>query len=333
MPPLTRIVVSAAALVVAVSPALAAEKPEGAVRIATWNIENWTDNFQAYRDRDQPQPATEEGREARAQVGYANDEDNWEVAQTILSPDFHPDVLVFQEGCSQEELDYFAGEWLGDDYPTRIVFPTNSDRGQTIGLMAREGFEILETKDQYHLLPDEKNLNPRSDYLFARGPAFVKMKSPGGDEFWVGVTHQKSKSGNSVETTIWRSAEAAASNQIIRDLAAEGPEAVFLLGDMNDELGYQEFEIEAGGDTISKLVGDGDNDPSNDLVLVTRPLAEGGAISYTGYWRDRYRSFIDQIVATEAGAEKVVDVVLYETPWALVASDHLPVYADVQFGK
>ncbi len=36
---------------------------------------------------------------------YQNDEDNWEVAEVIADPRFNPDVLVIQEGCSQENLE------------------------------------------------------------------------------------------------------------------------------------------------------------------------------------------------------------------------------------
>ena len=52
--------------------------------------------------------------------------------------------------------------------------------------------KILERRDQYYLEKDPVP-NARGDRLFARGPSFLKVKSPGGYEFWVGVTHQKSK--------------------------------------------------------------------------------------------------------------------------------------------
>jgi len=316
----------------AASPALAAPPAEGTVRLATWNIENWEDHFQAMRDESLPEPASEEERTRRRIEGYQNAEDNWEIAEVLRDPDFAPHVLVFQEGCSQEELDAFAEEWLGDRYPTRRVFPTNSTRGQTLGILLAEGFELVEVRDGYHKMPDESDLNPRSDFLFARGPGFALVEAPSGERFWVGTTHQKSKGGNSVEVARWRAAEASATHEIMLDLAAEGPEAVYLLGDMNDEIGIQEFEIR-GGEATSHLLGTDDDDPANDLVLVTEDLALGGKITYTGYYRDRYRSFIDHVVATPAGAELVENVGVYDNAWARVASDHLPVYVDVSINK
>ena len=92
---------------------------------------------------------------------------------------------------------------------------------------------------------------------------------------------------------------------------------------MNDEVGFQEFEAEGGGDVMANLVGD-------DLVLATRDLAEQGAITYTGYFRPRYRSFIDHAVVTRDAAQNVAATGVYDSPWARVASDHLPVYLDVR---
>ncbi len=295
------------------------------IRVATWNIENWNDHFEANRLRSTTAPALEEDVELREGERYQNDEDNWEISQVILDPAFSPDILVFQEGCSQDDLDYFNERWLQDAYETAIIFPGNSTRVQTLGILIKPGFTIVENADQYFQEPDPNDLNPGSDLLFARGPAFVLIEAPGGYRFWVGTTHQKSKSGNSVEATQWRAGEAAATHAIMQELRNQGPLDVILLGDMNDEAGIQEFEAEAGGDVMATLVGP----PAAGLLLATKDLADQGAISFTGYWNPRYRSFIDHIVMTQETADQVRTVGVYDTPWARVASDHLPVYVDI----
>ncbi|MEM7808304.1 MAG: endonuclease/exonuclease/phosphatase family protein [Planctomycetota bacterium] len=302
---------------------------DGTIRIATWNIENWNDHFQAFRDKDLPEPATEEGRERRRQERFQNGEDNWEVAVVLLDPDFAPDILLTQEGCSQEELDHFAQEWeeVGQTYPTRVVFPGNSGRGQMLQLLMRDGFRIIKTNNDLHLVPDTRDLNPRSDRLFGRGPAFVLVETPDGDRFWVGTTHQKSKGGNSIEVTQWRMAEATTTHALMVELAKEAP--VFLLGDMNDEIGFQEYELPAGGDVMAALAGLHNQDAGDDFVIVTRDLAMQGVITYSGYWRDRFRSFIDHIVADPAGAKLVKNTDVFDNTWVRVASDHVPVYIDV----
>jgi endonuclease/exonuclease/phosphatase family metal-dependent hydrolase len=312
--------------------ASAAPPEEGTIRLATWNIENWKDHFQDFRDRELPEPATDDGRERRRQERFQNAEDNWEIAQVLLDPDFAPHVLVFQEGCSQAELDYFAEEWeaVGEAFPTRIVFPGNSGRGQTLGLMLAPGFKVIEQSTDHYLIPDEQDLNPRSDRLFGRGPAFALIESPDGDRFWVGTTHQKSKGGNSVEVTKWRGLEAATTHQIMLDLAKRGDEPVYLLGDMNDEIGIQTYELDGGGDVMMRQIGALDDDPTNDLVNVTADLAMSGVITYTGYWRGTFRSFIDHIIVTPDAVEDVVIVGVHDDAWARVASDHLPVYVDIK---
>src|SRR4051794_37551231 len=121
-----------------------------------------------------------------------NDRLNWLVAQVILDRHFNPDIICLEECCDQADLTYFNHRWLEDGYATVIVFPSNSTRHQNVAMMLRRGFTVVEKRDQYFQEKDPTP-NTRGDRLFARGPSFLKVKSPGGYEFWVGVTHQKSK--------------------------------------------------------------------------------------------------------------------------------------------
>src|SRR3954454_6090872 len=137
-----------------------------------------------------------------------------------------------------------------------MTFPTNTTRNQHLCMLLKPGFKVIEKRDKYYLEKDTVE-NSRGERLFARGPAFVLVETPGGYQFWVGVTHQKSKSGNSVDVTKWRIRECARTHQILKELehSGKGNGDVLFMGDMNDELGYQEFEQEAGGDAIATLVG------------------------------------------------------------------------------
>lgn len=294
-------------------------------RVATWNIENWRDHFEAWRRRDE-QPADEAAHNALRQEEFQNGEDNWEIAQVFLDPAFAPDILVFQEGCAQAELEEFNNTWLGGMYKTVLVFPSNDERGQNIGIMLRPGFKLVAREDQFHKQPDPEDLNPRSEYLFARGPAFALVETPSGARLWVGTNHQKSKGGgNDVPTTRWRNAEALATHKIMNHLVARGPADLVFLGDMNDQLGIQAYELEGGGDVIANLVGP----PPEGLVLATRELAAQGQASYIGYWRTDFRTLVDHVVLSRPLAEQASEVHVFDTPWARVASDHLPVYVDL----
>jgi endonuclease/exonuclease/phosphatase family metal-dependent hydrolase len=310
------------------SPAFA--EPE-TVRVATYNIENWHQRFLGNR-MGKPEvslPDTPEVKQLLDAVKKANDEDNWQIAQVILDPAFSPDVLVVQEGCRQEDLQFFNKRWLSGAYETLITFPSNTNRDQHLNLLLKPGFKVLDRRDQYHTEPDPA-ADQRGGRLFARGPAFALIETPGGHRFWVGTTHQKSKSGNSREVTEWRNREAVRTRQILKELETGDPHPVVLLGDMNDELGIQEFEIDGGGDTIANLIG---SNGEALFHLATRPLGEAGEVSFGGYWNPRFRSLIDHVVVSKSLKDQIEDVRVISHGLAPVASDHYPVMIQLKLGE
>jgi len=303
---------------------LAATVPAAAenIRVATWNIENFSEHFTGHRLTTRPvmENPPPEITALIENERRQNNEDNWEVAQVILDDSFRPDVLVIQEGCRQSDLEFFNRRWLNGYFETVVVFPSNTEREQHLGVLLRPGFKIVERRDQYHLERDSVP-NAYGDKLFARGPAFVLVETPTGYRFWVGTNHMKSKRDNSVENTAWRNREAKRTHEIIRELQQAGPDDVVFLGDMNDELGIQQFEQEGGGDSIANLLGDA----ARGFILVTKPLVDAGKISFGGYWQEDRRSFIDHIVATPSLKDQLIEVKLVDAPLAKVASDHYPV--------
>jgi endonuclease/exonuclease/phosphatase family metal-dependent hydrolase len=298
------------------------------ISLATYNIEHFETRFEAYRLSKTPEAKESElVKELVDAERRQNEEDQWEISQVIADPAFNPDILVIQEGCSESNLRYFNKRWLNGAYETAIVFPTNTDRNQNLGMMLKPGFKIVARKDKYHLEKDEID-NGRGGFLFARGPAFCLIETPSGYRFWVGVTHQKSKSGNSVEVSAWRNREAKRTHEIMLELQKSGPEDVMLLGDMNDDLGVGEFEDDpkSGGDSIATLVG-----PAKDkFVLVTEKLAKAGEISFGGYWNTKYRSFIDHVLVTPGMKDQIENVSVFRGSLAAAASDHFPVIVKVK---
>jgi len=256
-----------------------------------------------------------------------NDEDHWEVARVILDPNFNPDILLIEEGCAQSDLDFFNKRWLSENYATCIQFESNTGRDQHLNMLIKPGFRVVERRDKYYLEPD-KTGNERGQRLFARGPVFVQIETPTGYRLWVGLTHQKSKSGNNLEVTQWRNRESVRTHEIMKELQKEGPKDVILLGDMNDDVGLDKFEQEpgSGGDSIANLVG-----PKQDgFFLVTQPLVEASEQSFGGYWRTEYRSLIDHAVASASMRPKIADVKVFKSDIASVASDHYPLLVKVR---
>ena len=309
----------------AAAPAAAVVAPGTPVplRIMTMNTEWWVNVFLpkhvlATTRPGLPADVVEVLKNARADA----DEQNWEIARNILA--IRPDVMVFQEGCAADDLEWFNRQMLRGYFGSLHVFKTNDERGQNTGILVKPGFKVLEFREAYHDEPDPNDVNPRSDKLFARGPGFAKIKAPNGTEFWLGTNHTKSKSGNGVAVTRWRIAESKRTNQIIAELRKAGPAPVFFLGDMNDELGYQEFEQEAGGSSVEATAGTG----PDALLVLTKKIADEGAVSYHGGRAGRFRSFIDHAFATPEAARWVRDVHVFNGELADVASDHYPVVID-----
>lgn len=334
------------------------------ITLATYNVEHFNDHFYAHQLTQKLTKEKKEDpdiKEMLYQLRKMNDEDNWETALVITDRDVNPDIIVIEEGCTQDNLDYFNKRWLHSAYETAIQFPSNTgERNQHLNMLIKPGFKVLQKKDQYYLEKDPVP-NSRGDKLFARGPSFVLVQSPGGYKFWVGVTHQKSKridfdrehesamrksmsgqpkavidekikaakakSGKAAAE--WRNREAKRTHEIMKELAATGKDGspdVILLGDMNDDLGMDESEKLAGADAIELLVG-----PKEDnFFLATRALAEKGEISFGGYFRPDYRSFIDHVIVTPTLKEQITDVHVHQGGVAKVSSDHYPVVVKIK---
>lgn len=288
------------------------------ITVATYNIELFQKHFTP-----STQPIKDE--ELSRDLRNLYDRENWALAQTILHPSFNPDVIVIEECCGQEELEKFNERWLGKAFETVKVFPTNSDRDQSLAMMLKPGFKIVEQKSDYHKEPDTAQ-NDRGLRLFARGPSFCLVQSPSGYKFWVGVTHQKSKRQENAEQAKWRLREAKRTHEIMKELQKQGPTDVMLLGDMNDEYGYNEFELEAGGDSIGSLLGA----KSDGFVLATKPLVDAGVASFGGFWRTDHRTLIDHIIMTPSMKDQVLEVKCFQQGLACMASDHYPVYVKIK---
>jgi endonuclease/exonuclease/phosphatase family metal-dependent hydrolase len=294
------------------------------ITVATYNVEHFESHFEAFQTGKRPE-AKQPGlvKDLVESLRHANDEDNWEVARVITHKAFNPDVLVIEEGCTQSNLEYFNKRWLQGAYETVIQFPSNTDQNQHLCMLLKPGFKVLQRKDQYRLEKDSVR-NERGDLLFARGPVFCLIQTPAGYKFWVGVTHQKSKRENSVEVTQWRNRESVRTHHIMLELQKQGPTDVMLLGDMNDELGDDEFEKQpsSGGDSIANLMG-----PASDgFLLVTDQLAKNKQDSFGGYWNPKFRSFIDHVIVTPSMKDQIRKVEVFYGSLAPSASDHFPVF-------
>jgi hypothetical protein len=331
---------SLAGLVLLVGPGAAggrSPEPPGraeTIRVATYNIEHMSDMLNV--------ALVEPNDRTREQWGdfFNDEEDCYEVAWVITQTAATPDILLIQEGCSQDELEHFNTHWLRQAYAYVKVFRGNSPRGQQLGILAKKGFEPLEVRefaDEVDPVDDpalrklkeggglaEKNL------LFSRGPAFVKFRTPGGHVMWVGNTHVKSKYGNSLPVVKWRIREMQRTREICGELLATGDTPYLLLGgDFNDDMQLDEFEKKLSRDALSIMI-DGKGD--EQLLSLTSPLIRTNPRGGTYHARVKTKyppAWFDYIFASPDLARYVKATTLIDTPLAGVASDHLPVVTEI----
>jgi hypothetical protein len=357
----------------AIAPAVRGEE----FTVASYNIENFHANFSGHRmtiaARKEPL-SDNKARIARDELireeVARNEEDQWEIAETITDPAFDPDIMLIQEGPLQGDLEYFNRRWLKGKYETVIQLPTNvnPDRPQTLCVMMKPGFTIVDRKDQYHKEEDTVP-NDRGNRLFARGPSFLKVRTPGGYEFWVGNTHQKSKGVRlppkaATGPAAVEAGDDAAPDETAADATppAKDETQSQVRTRMEREAAEWRFresarthqiikELEALGPADVMLVGDMNDDvgmdknekllgsdgiavligpPEAGLTLVTQKLEDANEFSYGGYWKPRYRSLIDHVIVTAAMKDQIADVSIFRGSLARVASDHYPVVVRVK---
>ena len=300
------------------------------IRIATYNIENFARYFDQH-----DLPFEKKDKEEF----FRDEEDLYEVARVMKSPEMDADIVVLQECCSEKHLQEFNSHWLWRKYDLVKVFANNTTREQNTAILAKKGFEPVEIRsfrnepdpvDDPKLRSLKQNAGlGKGNLLFARGPAFVLFRTPKGSLIWVGTDHAKSKYGNSEAVTAWRIRATKRLREICGKLLKEHKTPwLYVGGDFNDSFGLDEHERKLGQDAVQQMVlGKGDD----KLVSLTQPLVEKNPklVTYHGEIKPaRLRSFLDHVFASPALAALCKSVTVVDPPIAAVASDHYPVVAE-----
>ncbi len=244
------------------------------------------------------------------------------LAATLRAMD--ADVVTLVEMENQGTLRAFARELLPDmGYRYIAAQPTNSDRGQNIGILSRVPIDsITSFREQTLTLPSEDRT-----WHFARDLVRFRLALPGDRMLSLYVVHLKSKrnDGADKESARWRLAEAM---QVRRILEREHPrdgmvqagtvgEWFILQGDFNDTPTSPPVQALLAGTQPGEL----------RLSDVHAALPPAERVTYL---RKPYRSTIDYMLACPALAERLVPgsaKVAGEDANVLTGSDHAPVVA------
>jgi endonuclease/exonuclease/phosphatase family metal-dependent hydrolase len=216
-------------------------KPEGAVRLVTYNIENLFDDVDdptlSGRDED-----IDDLKPLHQRVA---------VAEAIRAVD--PDILCMQEIESLEALEWFRDEFLADmGYKYIVSIDAGNSRGIENAVLSRyplsEG-QVWVGKLLGGVHPElygtQPNRQAGEKLAFRRSPLQVDVEMPGeeGKDPWtlsLFVEHHKSGRFNSY----WREAEAKMIVKLAAEITSENPDrAVVVLGDFNAQIQDESIQI------------------------------------------------------------------------------------------
>ncbi len=256
-------------------------KPEGALRLVSYNVENLFDDHDdpalsgRYEDIDDTKPADH----LKA------------LADTIRLLD--PDVLALQEVESEQALLWFRDGYLnGMGYDYFASPDAGDERGIEQAVLSR--YPIVETKNWVGLplggehpekWGNEENWNAGKPITFHRSPLLATVEVPGreaGDQPYrltLLVVHKKSGR----HAGYWREKEAAKTAEIVAELRRDDPQRnIAVLGDFNSEPDEQPVVRYLSDGLIDVFAARTKGDPAwvthesgrtIDFILVTPALA------------------------------------------------------------
>lgn len=305
-------------------------KPAGAVRVASYNIENLFAPAAEGRMGDAKARGTEPKPEAHMKA----------VADAIRKVD--ADVLALQEIESLETLTTFRDTYLkGMGYDHIASLDAGDDRGIEQSVLSR--FPIKEAKNWLHLPlggnhPANRTESDRvagGPIQFKRSPLMAAIELPAAKDAPAGAAPQTLtlfvvhfKSGGRADG-YWREREADKTASLAKEtLAADPSTSVIILGDFNARPQERAFKFVSGAGFEDAFGDLPDGDPkyithSSDRVidhLMLSPRAAAGLVKET--------RFVFGTINRPAG----VDWRTTEAPegWA---SDHYPVVVDLDLAK
>ncbi len=186
-----------------------------ALRIASWNLENFFDRYNDPYRNDQSSRATTPQRQAR---------------MAAVLRELDPDLVAVQEVENRFLLERFVHKHLPDSGYQVVLIEGNDDRGIDVGLLSR--LPVRSSTSYRHRRFRAAN---GREYNFRRDLLRVEISAP--MRFDVFVAHLKSQRGDHGAELI-RTAEAEEIARIVREEAAEHASyRAVLLGDLNEKPG------------------------------------------------------------------------------------------------
>lgn len=275
------------------------------VKVLSYNVENFFDNS------NDPNSRVDDIRWAKSVKSIKA------LAEVIKAQ--NPDVMAFQEVENREVLENLNKNYLGNQYPNIVIFPTNDARGIRVAIMSKNSIKM--TNPTSHR--DEKL--PNNEPCFKRDFIEATFETDTGFKFTLFTTHFKSMRGGEEQTTPVRLNEARRGKKIMNErIQQDANVKLLLMGDLNT------LHNQHGQKVLDALNGKDETDPK---FKMTELLEKDGKVPAT---HDGGQNFPDSKLDYAYASPALLKLAKAEVvgkmrtkPYS-EASDHLPVLVTIE---
>ena len=145
--------------------------------------------------------------------------------------DVNPDILVLQEIEDRASLEEFNDEFLSrfgcKPFQKTCVMQGNSKRGQEIGILTRNGYEIQSVRSHIYYL------NFLGEILFDKDLMEYEILTARGNSLWILATHLQDQTEYKEHSDAIRKAQTEKIAEVYHKLYAEGKKQIAVMGTLN----------------------------------------------------------------------------------------------------
>jgi len=145
--------------------------------------------------------------------------------------DVNPDILVLQEIEDRASLEEFNDEFLSrfgcKPFQKTCVMQGNSKRGQEIGILTRNGYEIQSVRSHIYYL------NFLEEILFDKDLMEYEILTARGNSLWILATHLQDQTEYKEHSDAIRKAQTEKIAEVYHKLYAEGKKQIAVMGTLN----------------------------------------------------------------------------------------------------
>ncbi len=144
--------------------------------------------------------------------------------------DVNPDILILQEIEDRASLAEFNEEFLArycKPFQQTFVVQGNDKQGQEMGILTRNGFQIMSVRSHIY------DLNPPGDSVFDKDLVEYEIRTAKGNSIWILATHLQEQTEDKNFSDDRRIAQTEKIAEVYNQLYSEGKKHIAVVGTLN----------------------------------------------------------------------------------------------------